>query len=114
MEETPILQFHNVTAYRNDTRVMDQFSMTINPLQHTAIVGPNGAGKSTFIQLLTHQLYPLAPQNDMPPIRVFGEDHWNVSELRKRIGIISADLEYEISHNLNHGHLSGREVVLSG
>lgn len=88
--------------------------MTINRQQHTAIVGPNGSGKSTFIQLLTHQLHPLAPEGNTPPIRVFGKDRWNVTELRKRIGIISADLESEIMHNLNHGRLSGREVVLSG
>lgn len=112
--QTPILQFNDVTAYRNNTKVLDQFTMTINSQQHTAIVGPNGAGKSTFLQLLTHQLHPLAPEGDTPPIRVFGKDHWNVAELRKRIGIISADLEGEIMHNLNHGRLSGRDVVLTG
>lgn len=113
-QQPPVLQFHDVTAYRNDTKVMDQFSMTINPREHTAIVGPNGSGKSTFIQLLTHQLHPLAPEGDTPPIRVFGKDRWIVSELRKRIGIISSDLESEIRHNLNHGRLSGIEVVLTG
>lgn len=114
MPESPILQFQDVTAFRNDTKVMDQFSLTIRPGQHTAIVGPNGSGKSTFIQLLTHQLYPVAHSDNTTPIRVFGKDHWNVSELRKRIGIVSADLEYEISHNLKAGRLSGRDVVLSG
>jgi len=53
-EQTPILQLNKVTAYRNNTRVMDEFLMEINPLEHTAIVGPNGAGKSTFMQLLTY------------------------------------------------------------
>ncbi|WP_372636228.1 ABC transporter ATP-binding protein [Fodinibius sp.] len=113
-QQSPILQFNDVTAYRNDTKVMDHFSMTIHRQEHTAIVGPNGSGKSTFIQLLTHQLHPLAPEGDTPPIRVFGKDRWIVSELRKRIGIISADLEGEIMHNLNHGRLSGSEVVLTG
>lgn len=113
-QQDPILQFNEVTAYRNNTRVMDQFSMTINRLEHTAIVGPNGSGKSTFIQLLTHQLHPLAPTGNIPPIRVFGKDRWIVSELRKRIGIVSADFEGEIRNNLNHGRLSGSEVVLTG
>lgn len=110
----PILQFNDVTAYRNDTKVMDHFSMTINRQEHTAIVGPNGSGKSTFIQLLTHQLHPLAPEDNTPPIRVFGKDRWNVTKLRKRIGIISADLESEIMHNLNYGRLCGGDVVLTG
>lgn len=113
-EQPPILEFKNVTAYRNETKVMDRFSMEVNQMEHAAIVGPNGSGKSTFIQLLTHQLHPLPSKNGIPPIRVFGKDHWNVEELRKRIGIISADLEYEIAHNLRRGRLSGRDVVISG
>ncbi|MCW9707238.1 ABC transporter ATP-binding protein [Fodinibius salsisoli] len=113
-EQVPILEFNNVIAYRNDTKVMDQFSMRIDQLQHTAILGPNGAGKSTFIQLLTHQLHPLATDDDTPPIRVFGKDHWVVSELRKRIGIVSPEMEYEILHNLKHGRTNGRGVVITG
>jgi iron complex transport system ATP-binding protein len=110
----PILEFNEVTVYRNDTKVMDQFSMQINHLQHTAILGPNGAGKSTFIQLLTHQLYPLASDDEAPPIQVFGKDHWVVSELRKRIGIVSPEMEYEILHNLKNGRTNGRGVVITG
>lgn len=113
-EQVPILQFNDVTAYRNDTKVMDRFSMTIRQQEHTAIVGPNGAGKSTFLQLLTHQLYPLASEDGTPPIRLFGRDRWVLAKLRKRIGIVSTDLEDEIMHNLKHGGLIGKEVVLSG
>ncbi|MFH5832150.1 ABC transporter ATP-binding protein [Halalkalibaculum sp. DA3122] len=110
----PILQINNATTYRNDTKVMDRFSMTIHEMEHTAIVGPNGSGKSTLIQLLTHQLHPVAPEDGTPVIQVFGNDRWIVSELRKRIGIVSSDLEYQIVHNLKKGYLSGREVVMSG
>ncbi len=110
----PILQINNATVYRGDTEALNQFSATIRRGEHTAIVGPNGSGKSTFIQLLTYQLHPLAPEDGTPPIKVFGESRWKVKELRKRIGIVSADLEYEIVHNLKKGYLSGREVVMSG
>ena|SRR5699024_901013 len=113
-KQSPILQFHNVTAFRNRTKVMDQFSMTIRRQEHTAIIGPNGSGKSTFLQLLTHQLHPLTSEDGVPPIRVLGQDRWNVAELRKRIGIVSADLESEIIHNLKGGGITGKEVVLSG
>lgn len=113
-DRSPLLEFNEVTAYRNDTKVMDHFSMQIDRLQHTAILGPNGAGKSTFIQLLTHQLHPLASDNGIPPIRVFGKDHWVVTELRKRIGIVSPEMEYEILHNLKHGRTNGRGVVITG
>lgn len=112
--EPPVLELHNATAYRNDTKVMDGFTISIRRGEHTAIVGPNGSGKSTFIQLLTHRIHPVAPEDGTPAIRVFGEDRWVVAELRKRIGIVSADLEYDIVHNLKKGRLSGRDVVVSG
>lgn len=113
-DEVPVLELRNATAYRNDTKVMDGFTMTIHRHEHTAILGPNGSGKSTFIQLLSHQLHPLAAEDGTPAIRVFGEDRWVVAELRKRIGIVSAELEYEIAHNLKKGRLKGSEVVVSG
>lgn len=112
--QPPLLQLNNVTAYKQNTKVMDQFSMTINALEHTAIIGPNGAGKSTLIQLLTHQIYPLAPKDDIPPIQAFGKDHWIVAELRKRIGIVSAEIEEDIARNLDHGRITGRDVVVTG
>lgn len=112
--QPPLLQLNNVTAYKKNTKVMDQFSMTINALEHTAIIGPNGAGKSTLIQLLTHQIYPVAPKDSTPPIRVFGKDHWIVAELRKRIGIVSAEIEKDIARNLDHGRITGRDVVVTG
>lgn len=109
-----ILEINEATVYRGNNKVLDRFSMTINQMEHTAVVGPNGSGKSTFIQLLTHQLHPVVPEDDHPVIKLFGREKWMVAELRKRLGIVSADLEYQIVHNLKKGHLSGREVVLSG
>ena len=66
--------------------------------EHTAILGPNGAGKSSFIRLITREDYPLASDNGTPPLLIFGQDLWNVFELRSRLGIISADLQ---AHFLN-------------
>src|SRR5699024_12342328 len=93
---------------------MEWFSLRIAPLQPTARVGPNGAGTSTLMQLRPHQLHPIASDNGIPPIRIFGEDRWIVAELRKRIGIISADMEKEIANNLKGGRISGKDVVLTG
>lgn len=109
-----ILKLHNATVYRGNNKVLDDFSVAIKRGQHTAIIGPNGSGKSTFIQLLTSQLYPIVSDDGQPAIQILGKSRWDIDNLRKRIGIVSADLQYEIRHNLKSGRITGKEVVLTG
>jgi iron complex transport system ATP-binding protein len=99
--------------------VLDRLSLTIPVGQHTAILGPNGAGKSTFIKLLTLQLYPAVDNAggsvaDVPAIRVFGQDRWDVFQLRSRLGIVSADLHDRFVHGNSNGVLTGLDAVVSG
>eukprot|EP00854_Cymbomonas_tetramitiformis_P001076 gene1076-1625_t len=42
------------------TRVLDQFSMTLEAGQMTALVGPSGGGKSTVVSLLVRFYEPSA------------------------------------------------------
>jgi iron complex transport system ATP-binding protein len=97
-----------------ETRVLDALTLSIPVGEHTAILGPNGAGKSTFIKLLTLQQYPLATSADAPPIRVFGQDRWDVFELRSKLGIVSADLHDRFVHGNSNGVLTGLDAVVSG
>jgi iron complex transport system ATP-binding protein len=97
-----------------DARVLDNLTLSIRTGQHTAILGPNGAGKSTFIKLLTLQQYPLATSADASPIRVFGQDRWDVFELRSKLGIVSADLHDRFVHGNSNGVLTGLDAVVSG
>ena len=79
-----LLEFRNLTVYRDETRVLDRFSLTIPARQNVAILGPNGSGKSTLIKLVTRELYPVvAPDAE---IRVLGRDRWVLSELREHLG----------------------------
>ena len=75
--------------------------------QHTAILGPNGAGKSTILKLLAGEVH--AVPNDNTSIRLFGEAQWNVWEVRKRLGMISHDLQHQYME-----YVTGLKVVLSG
>src|SRR5206468_12696287 len=95
MIEPPLIELHDATVILGEARVLDRLTLTIQAGEHAAILGPNGAGKSTLMKLLTLQLYPVAPVNDVngvPPIRVLGRDRWDVFALRSQMGIISADL----------------------
>jgi iron complex transport system ATP-binding protein len=103
----PILSIENATVYRGATRVFDRLSLEIPSGRSTAILGPNGAGKTTLLQLVTRDLYPVwAPDSH---VRLFGEERWNLFELRRRLGIVSHELLLR-----HQRELPGLDVVLSG
>jgi iron complex transport system ATP-binding protein len=109
----PVLELHEATVVKDDRRVLDNLSLTIQQGEHTAIVGPNGAGKSILVSLLTHYERPLARTSGIPPVRVFGDDKWNVFDLRSRLGIVSADLHNRFLTGNSEGRITGTAAVLS-
>lgn len=99
---------------KNRTRVLDRITLTIQEGEHTAILGPNGAGKSSLIRLIAHQDYPLAHADGTPPLLIFGEELWNVTELRALVGIVSGDLQHSILAGTLPRRTRGLDAVLSG
>jgi iron complex transport system ATP-binding protein len=111
----PLLELFDASVVLGETRVLDRITLSIPVGEHMAILGPNGAGKSTFIKLLTLQLYPAVEGGAADsPIRVFGQDRWDVFELRSRLGIVSADLHDRFVHGNSNGVLTGLDAVVSG
>jgi iron complex transport system ATP-binding protein len=102
-----ILELQHVTAYRGPTRVFNDLSLDIAAGCQTAILGPNGAGKSTLLKLLSREIYPV--QRSGSTIRIFGQERWNVFDLRAHFGIVSHDLQHEY-----WGYVRGLSVILSG
>ena len=99
-----ILNIQNASVYRGRNKVFDRLNLRIDVGSHTAIVGPNGAGKTTLLKVLAREIYPSGGQ-----VTLFGQERWNVWELRKRLGIVSADLQQNYSASAK-----GMSVVLSG
>ena len=102
-----ILEINNAQIYRGDTCVFDDLSFVMEENQHTAILGPNGAGKSTILKLLAGEVHAV-PKDDTS-IRLFGETQWNVWAIRKRLGMVSHDLQHQYMEQV-----TGLKVVLSG
>ena len=102
-----ILSIEHATVYRGETCVFDDLSFVLEEDQHTAILGPNGAGKSTILKLLAGEVH--AMPKDVTSIRLFGETQWNVWEVRKRLGMVSHDLQHQYMEQV-----TGLKVVLSG
>ena len=107
MKPSPFIEIERVTVYRGDTCVFHDLSLAINQGTHAAILGPNGAGKSTFLKLLAGEVHPLP--RDETHIRLFGEEQWNVWDVRKRLGLVSYDLQHQYMEQV-----TGLKVVLSG
>ena len=113
MPHQPILELFDATVVKGDRRVLNGLRLTIREGEHTAILGPNGAGKSVLVSLLTHHERALVAAAGPPAVRVFGEERWNVSELRAQLGIVSADLHQRFVAGNSEGSITGEAAVLS-
>lgn len=104
----PFLELKNITVVRDDAAVLQSLSLTIYPGENMVILGPNGSGKSTLIKIITREIYPV--MSEEPTIlRMWGQDQWNVFDLRSKLGIVSNDLLSMFCRDI-----SGENVLLSG
>ncbi len=105
----PLLEFRNVTLLRGGRRVLDGISFSVARGENVAIVGPNGSGKSSLIKLLTRELYPFVNDGAPSSMRILGRETWDLFALRRRLGIVTLDLQADFARDM-----TGLEAVLSG
>jgi iron complex transport system ATP-binding protein len=110
----PVLELRNATLVRGGVRVLDGLSLAIHPGEHTAILGPNGAGKSSFIRLLTFEDRPRLGENGIAPMRIFGQERWDVNALRMRFGVVTGELDHGFGLETSNGRVSALDVATSG
>jgi len=107
MTDAPLIDIRNATIYRGDTRVFENFSVSIGQHEQAAILGPNGSGKTTLLKVINREIYPVRREDSW--VRILGRETWNVWELRSHIGIVSHDLQMNYRKTT-----TGLNVVLSG
>ena len=105
--DTPLIEIVGATVCRGDNRVFDDLSLTLSQHESVAILGPNGAGKTTLLKLLMREIYPF--WREYPVVKILGQERGDIWELRRQLGIISAELQEVYSPEV-----LGRQVVLSG
>jgi iron complex transport system ATP-binding protein len=87
------LSMRNVDIARGQKVVLQDVNLSIATGEHIAILGPNGCGKSTLIKAMTCECYPIVrPGMEM---KVYGQDRWEVQELRKHLGVVATELPGE-------------------
>jgi iron complex transport system ATP-binding protein len=85
---TEFLELRSVNVARGDRVVLHDINLNIRAGEHVAILGPNGCGKSTLILTITCQLYPIVQPEML--VRIFGRERWDLTELRRHFGVVSA------------------------
>ncbi|MCU1224990.1 MAG: Phosphonate-transporting ATPase [Edaphobacter sp.] len=103
----PFLHLAHVNVARGENIVLHDINLTVNTGEHIAILGPNGCGKSTLIKTITCECYPLVQPETK--ISIFGRERWDLTELKKRLGVVSAELPGKPTLST-----VGRDAVLTG
>ena len=99
-------ELRDVHVARGEAVVLHGIDLALRRGEHAVILGPNGCGKSSLIKVLTCECYPLAREGS---VRIFGRERWVVEELRRRLGVVSAELP-----GPSTTHTPGRDAVVSG
>ncbi len=107
-QNPPLIELNNVSVVRSGRVVLHDLNLRIEAGEHVAIMGPNGSGKSTLIKTITRELYPLYSHSSS--MKLFGQESWNVSELRTMLGIVTNDIDAFYSRP----NTTGRDAILSG
>ncbi len=103
----PAIELEHVSVARGKQIVLHDLNLRVFPGEHLVILGPNGCGKSTLLKTLTCELYPVMHPGTR--IRLFGRERWDVTQLRRRMGVVSADLPGKETLSI-----TGHEAVLTG
>src|SRR5690554_4521039 len=104
------LEFQDVSfRYAQDTPLIDNLNLTVEPGKTVAIVGPTGAGKTTLVNLIM-RFYEV----DSGTIRIDGVDTTAMTRehLRSMVGMVLQDtwlLEGTIRDNIRYGRIDAGE-----
>ncbi len=103
------LELRNVSVVRNGKHILEKVDLDIYKGENVIVLGPNGSGKTTLIKLLRSDIRPYYDEDDPAVMRIFGQDRWNLFEVRGRMGVVSMDLQSQFNNDTKV-----REVICSG
>ncbi|NQY52156.1 MAG: ATP-binding cassette domain-containing protein [Campylobacteraceae bacterium] len=106
-----IINFENVNiGYDYRYLVLKNINLKIKEGENWVILGANGSGKSTLLKLMSNDLYANTYYKFKKEI--FGKQVWDISELKKKLGIVTNDLHNDFVYNAQNS--SAFEIIISG
>jgi len=101
-----ILKLENVSLFIENSIILKNINLEIKKCENWAIVGRNGSGKSFLLKIMGTYQYPSEGK-----VTIMGHKlgETNVWDLRKKIGIVSKELQKEYKENSIVS-----DVILSG
>lgn len=104
----PMAKFRNLTVRVSGKDLLQSIDLDIGRRQSMAILGPNGSGKTTLLKVFSGELR--AWSGDPSTVsELYGRRHWNIFELRNRLGIVSMELQSAFRRRIR-----AEDVILSG
>ncbi|UJX40989.1 ATP-binding cassette domain-containing protein [Desulfovibrio sp. JY] len=105
----PLVVLENASVFLNRREVLHAITLTVRQGGHMGLVGANGAGKSTLLKLIAGEYHPALGGRAMRPGLAAPEGFTDLRDIRKRIGMVSFELEADYDKEL-----PALELVVSG
>lgn len=103
---TLLIKIRHADVFIKHKKILHDISWIMHKAEHWAIIGKNGAGKSTLLKLIAGDAYPAFGGE----VQWFGrKDRGSIWDLRKRIGIVSPELQRDYAYDIK-----GIDAVVSG
>ncbi|HOJ63189.1 MAG TPA: ATP-binding cassette domain-containing protein [Spirochaetota bacterium] len=103
---TEILRFENVNLFLENNHILKDINFQMKKGENWAIIGRNGSGKSFLLRIISTYQYPSNGKVFIMGNKLGETNVWN---LRKKIGIVSDDLQKEYKETTTVSN-----VILSG
>ena len=101
------LDAKNITAYKQDYKVIKDLSLKFFNTERIIILGPNGSGKSSIVDLINRNIYPIVKRNSY--FRIFNEELIDIWKVRKYISTVNNEIKFRINKEL-----SVKDILLTG
>ncbi|MBI0583049.1 MAG: ATP-binding cassette domain-containing protein [Methanomassiliicoccus sp.] len=105
---TPIIEMHGVSVVKERSVILRDIDLCIRKGERVVVLGPNGSGKSSLIKVMLGE-NRADTSADGSFVRIMGEEHFSLFDVRRAFGLVSGDLQYEFRRDMG-----AVEAVLSG